>query len=173
MGFPDGVEVDHIDGNPLNNRRSNLRLATRTQNQRNTGPRKDSSTKSKGVFFTPRVKNGKRWHAEIRVNRKAIHLGVYHTKEEADSAYEAKAKEIHGEFFRKEPAKEIDWDAIPEYKRSERMNITPSGFRGVYSHRDLWKAVFRHARKNIYLGLFPSPELASAAIEAKIKELRP
>lgn len=173
MGFPEGMEVDHIDGNPLNNRRSNLRLATRIQNQRNVGPRKDSFTQSKGVFYTPRVKKGKCWHAEIRVARKAIHLGVYHTKEEADAAYEAKAREIHGEFFRKEPAKEIDWDLIPEYKRSERMNITPSGFRGVYAHRDLWKAVFRHARQNIYLGLFPTPELASEAVEAKIKELRP
>lgn len=172
MGFPDDFEVDHIDGNPLNNRRSNLRLATRTENQRNVGPRKDSYTQSKGVFFTPRVKRGKSWHAEIRVGRKSIHLGVYHTKEEADAAYEAKAREIHGEFFRKEPAKEIDWESIPEYKRSERMNVTASGFRGVYAYLRKWKAVFRHEKKNIYLGLFPTPELASAAVEAKIKELR-
>jgi len=173
LNAPDGVEVDHIDGNPLNNSRANLRLATNLQNARNRGVRNDSSTGSKSVYYTPRVKRGKPWAASIRIHGKLIHLGVFHTKEEAELAYETKAKEIHGEFFRAKAADKFDWSHIPIAPRTPRANQTKSGFRGVYPHHHKWIGMVRHERENIYLGLFPTPELASLAVEAKIKELRP
>lgn len=96
MGANPGMLVDHIDGNGLNNRRSNLRLATYAQNQYNVGVRKDSRSGIKGVRLYP---NG-RWQARIRVDGQCKSLGYYATAEEASKAYENASKELHGIFSR-------------------------------------------------------------------------
>lgn len=80
-----GFEVDHINGNRLNNRRENLRIATRSQNASNR-PKYYSSglSKYKGVR---KVKGRSKWSARIFVDGKEIHLGQYETEEEAAMAY--------------------------------------------------------------------------------------
>lgn len=88
-----GKVVDHKDGNPLNNRRSNLRLATHTENLRNSKKRRQGL---KGACFH---KRNKRWVASIRVNKKAIHLGSFDTEQEAHEAYCIAGREYFGEFF--------------------------------------------------------------------------
>jgi HNH endonuclease len=89
--------VDHIDGDGLNNRRSNLRLCSQAQNQWNAGKhrRTNSTSKFKGVW-----KSGKHWGASICVKRRKIFLGQFGSEESAAYAYDAAARELHGEFAR-------------------------------------------------------------------------
>ncbi|MHC4659365.1 MAG: HNH endonuclease signature motif containing protein, partial [Planctomycetota bacterium] len=63
MKPPKGLQVDHIDRNALNNRKTNLRPCTKAQNNRNTGPRRNSSSTYKGVFWE---KCCRKWCARIR-----------------------------------------------------------------------------------------------------------
>lgn len=91
------VCVDHIDGNGLNNQKSNLRICSAQQNLRNSGLRRDNSTGYKGVSFS--ISN-KGFMATIRYNNKKIYLGTFLTPEEAARAYDEAAKRLHGEFAR-------------------------------------------------------------------------
>lgn len=100
MGAPKGLLVDHKDGDPLHNFRSNLRLATKQQNAFNCGPRSNNTSGFKGVSWERRKK---RWIAQIFVKRNNTYLGMYVTKEEAAVAYEEAAKKYHGEFARTQP----------------------------------------------------------------------
>src|SRR6478752_4052348 len=78
--------VDHINGDGLDNRRSNLRVANQSQNAANTGPR---AGRYKGV--TQR-QNG-RWRAQIRINWHQMQIGTYDTAEDAARAYDRRAFE--------------------------------------------------------------------------------
>lgn len=88
-------EIDHINGNKLDNRIINLRLATRSQNNCNMLLRSDNSSGYKGVSW--QLPNRK-WVARISVNRKRITLGFFASKEEAAEAYRAASIQFHGEF---------------------------------------------------------------------------
>jgi len=89
-------QMDHKDGNGLNNRWSNLRECSRSQNGANRqGPQKNNKLGIKGVGL--HVKSGK-YHARIRVHGKQIHLGYYDTSEAAACAYQKAAKKHFGEF---------------------------------------------------------------------------
>ena len=90
----DGFVVDHIDGNGLNNRRSNLRYATLSENQFNQRVRPEK--RFKGTYYYPREK--KPWSARIQANGKAKNLGRFHTEEEAAAAYNDAARKLHGQF---------------------------------------------------------------------------
>ena len=89
--------VDHINGNCLDNRRSNLRMATNQQNSFNRTKSKGKSSRFKGVSWTP-GKTSKVWRAYIRHNYKLIHIGYFSTEEEAALAYNERAKMLFGEF---------------------------------------------------------------------------
>lgn len=83
MGFPDGP-VDHINGDGLLNRKSNLRICTQTENARNvSGPTRVNTTGFRGVSI---VKKTGRYRARICVDGKKISVGVYATPEEANEA---------------------------------------------------------------------------------------
>jgi hypothetical protein len=94
MNAPEGMEVDHIDHDGLNNQRSNLRVATRSQNAANIVANRGVS-KFRGVTFLKR--NGK-WRSAIRVNGKYIYLGSYKAETDAAHAYDTAAREYHREF---------------------------------------------------------------------------
>ena len=94
IGAPDGIDVDHKNGNPLDNRRSNLRLCSVSQNIANSGPR-PSVSGLKGVNFFKRDNN---WQAQITVNYKKIHLGYFSTPEAAAAAYDQAALKYFGPF---------------------------------------------------------------------------
>jgi hypothetical protein len=93
--IPPGMVVDHIDGNALNMRRENLRIATRAENSANAAPRGGKSC-YRGVH------EGRpdRWVAQIAKQGVRFHLGTFDTEEEAAAAYDEKAKEVHGQFAR-------------------------------------------------------------------------
>ena len=95
MGYPQGVDVDHIDGNKNNNRRSNLRICTRSQNLQNQRKHKSSTSRYKGVAFHIR---SNKWDCRITVFGKVIHLGSYATETEAALAYNTAAMRYFGEF---------------------------------------------------------------------------
>jgi hypothetical protein len=91
------VHVDHIDGNGLNNQRSNIRPCSRSENMRNRGAYRNNTSGFKGVFWFAR---DRRWRARIRVDGKDKHLGFFDDPEAAHEAYCAAAAELHGEFAR-------------------------------------------------------------------------
>ena len=91
-----GLHVDHIDGNSLNNRRSNLRVCTEGQNQLNKGGRGGKS-KYKGVWY--RLDTLK-WAAEIRADKRRYTLGCFADEIAAAMAYDEASIRLHGEFAR-------------------------------------------------------------------------
>jgi len=92
--FPE-FEIDHANGDKLDNRIANLREATHAENQRNSGIPRHNTSGYKGVY---RRSSG-RFSACIRSRGKSLHLGSFDTKEEAYAAYCAKGLELHGMFF--------------------------------------------------------------------------
>lgn len=96
-----GQLVDHIDRNPLNNRKENLRFCRHMENLRNRPKPKGKKSSSifKGVYM-PNQKVGakKPWVARIMVNYRGISLGCHATQEDAARAYNEAAKKYFGEF---------------------------------------------------------------------------
>lgn len=95
-----GGKTDHRDGNSLNYCRGNLRLCTTTQNNWNIGKRpsrsgKAATSKYKGVY---RPAKSKKWWAKITAEGKRMVLGQFDSEQEAARAYNAKAKELFGDF---------------------------------------------------------------------------
>jgi len=91
---PPRMQVDHIDGDRLNNSRANLRMCTNQQNSNNMGPRKG---RFKGVCWH---KKAGKWVASITVDGKTRHLGLFVDIEDAAKAYDSAALAMHGEFAR-------------------------------------------------------------------------
>jgi len=97
MNPPPGMQVDHKSKDRLNNHRYNLRLATARQNRYNTGPvkRKD---RPKSSQFVGVMRHGDRWKVKITHEGKEYYLGLFDDEIEAALAWDAKARELHGEF---------------------------------------------------------------------------
>lgn len=95
--LPDAKEIDHRDGNGLNNRRANLRAATSSQNKANKVKRGNTSSVFKGVSWH---KRGKKWQTQIKSNGKNIHLGYFVSELDAARAYNKAALKHFKEFAR-------------------------------------------------------------------------
>jgi hypothetical protein len=96
------VEIDHVSGVKSQNQLSNLRLATRSQNQRNVGRISTNTSGFKGVTLDGKAGPRKPWLAQIKFGRRSVYLGNYATPEGAHAAYCEAAREHHGEFSRAE-----------------------------------------------------------------------
>lgn len=96
MDCPEGMVVDHIDGNTLNNCKSNLRICTMKENAKNKKPYKNKThSKYKGVH-----KSGNKFELQMNINGKYKYIGTYKTEEEAALKYNELAKEHYGQFAR-------------------------------------------------------------------------
>lgn len=94
LNTPDGFDTDHINGDRLDNRRSNLRLATCQQNSANSRGHGRASI-FKGVGFQHGL-----WRAQIGIDQNVRHLGVFATQRAAAQAYNEAATQYFGEFAR-------------------------------------------------------------------------
>ncbi len=92
---PKHLVVDHINHNGLDNRKENLRLCTRRQNNHNQRPRVGKTSRYKGVYWK---KSAKKFVAHIHTKAKKIWLGYFTDEIEAAKAYDKKARELFGEF---------------------------------------------------------------------------
>lgn len=93
IGAKPGQQVDHINGNGLDNRRENLRLATAAENARNAPARSGGSSRFKGVGWHKHA-----WRVRIRVGYKHITVGYFKNEIEAAFAYDMASLKHHGEF---------------------------------------------------------------------------
>lgn len=95
LSCENGERVDHRNHDTLDNRKVNLRKSTPMENQHNSLRRRDNKSGYKGVFWR---KDGQNWMAYIRTKGKLIHLGRFHSAEDAARAYDTAAKNYFGEF---------------------------------------------------------------------------
>lgn len=150
-----GIHVDHINGNGLDNRRENLRLASYSQNIANSKLSKASSTGYKGVSF--RNRDGV-FVARIGINRKRIFLGNFRTAREAGIAYNRAALHYFGEYAR--------FNDIEGWQNAEIREIlvpvnNSSGYRGVSLRPSTGK--YRAHYRGREIGTFNTPEEAYEA----------
>jgi len=96
LNFGDKRQVDHINGNGIDNRRNNLRICTQSQNNQNQRTQIClKSSKYKGVLWH---KCCKRWMAQIKLNKKNKYIGLFKNEIDAAHAYDREAKELFGEY---------------------------------------------------------------------------
>lgn len=90
-------DVDHRDGDGLNNQRTNLRLANDSQNAANRTRLTSNTSGRRGVTWHRKLR---RWQVSIKKSRKAIYLGLFDDLDDAARAYDVAARELFGEFAR-------------------------------------------------------------------------
>jgi len=95
MDTPIDMETDHINGDRLDNRKENLRIVTRTENQHNRKLNSNNTSGYKGVHL---YKPTNRWVARITVNSRLLLLGYFEEIKEAALAYNEAAKKYHGKY---------------------------------------------------------------------------
>jgi hypothetical protein len=95
LNAPDGLHVDHINGDTLNNQGENLRLATSAENAWNRDKYKNNTTGYKGVTYD---KERDKYRAQITAHGKAINLGRYEKPIDAALVYDRAVRQYHGEF---------------------------------------------------------------------------
>lgn len=160
-----GELVDHENHIGTDNRRSNVRLASYSNNMQNTVLRSDNTTGYKGI--SP-ARHG--YLVRIKVNGKQIQLGRYETDLEAACVYNNAALKYYGEFAL---LNEIpNWQDI--FKRAIPMTgnyRNTSGYRGVYKKRNKWRASIYSDGKAHALGSYDTPEEANEAVQAFLKGL--
>ncbi len=93
LNTPLGMETDHRNHNGLDNRKENIRVCTRGENQHNQSPQLSRASKYKGIY-----RHHTKWRAQICHRGKALPIGRFETEIEAAKAYDARAKEVFGEF---------------------------------------------------------------------------
>lgn len=96
---PKGSHIDHVNGDKLDNRRENLRVVTPQRNQVNRKrPNKNNTTGVRGVNYMPRLSKKSPWRAQITVNRRNLHLGLFATEAKAIAARRAAELKYFGEY---------------------------------------------------------------------------
>jgi hypothetical protein len=164
---PPEYDVDHVDRDSLNNQRSNLRLATESQNMGNQRkqivPR---TSKYKGVYWN---RTKRHWNAKIEINDHTISLGLFPTQHAAALVYNAAALQYFDEFaLLNELPPEPDPDDTPYL-----VHIPASCFRGVYWHKKnaIWYAAIKAGGHKTHLGCFDSEEAAALAYDIAARKL--
>ncbi len=119
-----GQQVDHINGDTLDNREVNLRFATKTQNQANAGKYRNNTSGYRGVSWDASC--GK-WRSQIKFQKRLIHLGVFSTTEAAAIVHDAAAIWLHGALFvrRNLPHRIIDPNVFTHIQQVFEKQLRP------------------------------------------------
>lgn len=165
MGRPEGLKVDHIDGNIRNNQRSNLRVADNRQNQWNRKPNKNSGSPYKGVILHDYY-----YRVYISIDGKRTLKGSFTNEVAAANCYNYHAKNLFGEFAR---LNEVEYMTENEWKSYAVKHSSYSEFRGVSfdKRRNKWMAYINVDKKRYNLGYFIKEEEAAIAYNNKAYEL--
>lgn len=171
MNPSEDLEVDHRDGNKLDNRRSNLRVAERSQNARNLRRHKKFSSRFKGVSW-----NGKAqlWDAGIQCDLRTIHLGQFSSEIQAAVAYNMAATRLFGEFASLNEMHQGIPDDV-RYRQGKAMSTSrTSKYLGVNlnKRRNTWSAELMVNGKRFRLNGFDSEEEAARAYDQLALEHR-
>jgi hypothetical protein len=165
--------VDHIDRNPLNNQKSNLRYCTITENQRNreaynTYAGEETTSKYKGVSW---YKKRKKWRVQIMVDSEYKELGLFYDEISAARCYNYWAKVYFKEFAVLNDVEEIEES---EWRKNEYVPKFYSKYYGVtYDKRgNKWVARTWYDNKRIDVGYFDDELEAARAYDKKVKELK-
>ena len=175
LNTPKDMYTDHINGNGLDNRESNLRICTPAENSRNAKAGPNNTSGFKGVSYMQPTKKMtastllKPWIASIQSQRKNTTIGLYATKEAAALAYDAVAKVKFKEFaylnFPDGPSDEV-LKIIKEGEervKAQRASKYTSGYTGVYRIKDRWYTQFDYNSKKRYIGAYATEEEAASA----------
>lgn len=95
MNVPKDMQIDHKNGNGLDNRKENLRVCTNMENNRNKGIARKNTSGVTGISWN---KNYEKWHTYIKINNKFIFLGYFGDKEIAIQIRKQAEKQYFGEF---------------------------------------------------------------------------
>ncbi len=173
LNYKDGKICDHINGNGLDNRQSNLRIVTSQQNSFNRKVGTGFVSAHKGVYWSSRED---KWKASITIDGKFFHLGYFVDEIEAAKCYDKVSLCEFGKFAK------INFQR-KDYRRSDlisaqsvidkRNSKKTSQYRGVCwdSQRHKWMTYIKHKGKNIFLGRFTSEENAAKAYNQAAKKL--
>jgi len=164
--IPKGLVIDHINGDALDNRRSNLRVVTHQENLRNVVAREGKNCPYIGV-----KKSRNRFSASITVDGRYHHLGNFGTAEEA---YEARClAEVEAWGVQPRRASDIALAASGEMVsvRTDPLSVShASQFPGVWKKGNKWRACMSVNNKTVHLGSFDTEAEAAAAALAARKE---
>ncbi len=155
---PVGFYIDHINRDKLDNRKANLRVVTRSQNNANRRSFANSTSKYKGVHWN---KKSGLWEAAIRKDNKQVSLGMYKTELAAASAYNDSARRIWGEYAVLNDINEVDYRRMRHFRKSDKAH---SRFLGVTRNaRGKWIARLTMNGKRKTLGYYQTEEEAAIA----------
>lgn len=164
--------IDHINGIKTDNRRENLRPATKAQNGANTGPTKRNTSGYRGV-----QRQYGRWVVMMAVDGKATWIGSFDTAKEAGVAYDIKAREVYGEYAHRnvpDASPELI-DRVKQRMMAPKQRAGSSRYRGVSLDRSLpdrqWRAQIRHQGVTHRLGRYATEEEAARVVDEKVMEL--
>jgi hypothetical protein len=151
---------DHTNGDRLDNRRDNLRIATLSQSVQNTS-KKRGKTPYKGIYYS---EDHSSWCAKIMSGRHNKHIGYFDTPEAAARGYDYWAIKYHGDFAKLNfPGEENQTAHFWEQTKVRSKRGSQSGLRCVYKNGNKWGARYTIGGKRIFLGNFDNPEDASRA----------
>jgi len=159
----DGVLTDHIDGDTLNNQRSNLRDVTPTQNMMNSSKQFNKNGKYKGAYWD---NVSHLWIGKIIVNGKIVSLGTYHTQRDAAIAYNNAATNYFGEYAKLNKIPDHDPDDEPALRRRGKWGKS-SEYTGVFSARgNAFSVTFSQDGKPKRVATFPNEKFAAKIYDA-------
>jgi hypothetical protein len=161
----DTMLADHINGNQLDNRRSNLREVTRTQIAWNSRAQKNNTSQYTGV-------SSRGGYYVARLGSRGALLGTFETALDASFCYDRAALERWGEYARlNHPIEEIlAWQEPPHFLHASNT----SGYRGVtrLKRNSKWQASYRHGPKLLYLGTYDTAEDAAKAYDRAVIRIK-
>jgi hypothetical protein len=160
------INVDHIDGDPLNNEKSNLRVCTHQENAWNRKPSDGYTSPYKGVFWDKFIE---KWRSHIRVDMKLINLGCFTNEIAAANCYNYWASYYFGEFAL---LNDVEQMSEAEWSKYSSASKKTSKYRGVSFSDNRYVAQIWDGKRNLVIGRFTDEIEAALAYNQRAIELK-